>query len=477
MKLHILKLNVSGGCFFILCLIFIPLFVESKTDAVCYVSSSEGRDSNDGDIALPFRTLKRAVESGADTILLKAGDVFYERMVLDGRVVDMYGNGDKPTLYGVKIPKKGTWECGKLEDGKWKKCASKIWRVNLSLEDDRYAGFMTGGSSFFNNVGAVVNLATDDMNGCRKVPRYDDMVENFDIWQDCPVEVPSSSTPQDFDYLYMYFDGNPNEYDFGMTMGTSAVSIKNGEVKNLNIKYWGYGIVFKDNVRISNCDIDGIGGHILRGYRVWVICGNGIESYISEGVRHDCIIEGCNVSRTFDCGATIQGGSKVNSVKAENIVFRNNTFKNCCQTYEEFLSGTGADDRFCNCVFEDNLSVDAGINTGFRDYANRYKRCHFLSGSYLRNSKMIIRNNIVVNGNYYCAAAYDRMYRQAQWEGNICIIKRGQDLLGHYFGTADVIKVPTDKGKFHDIKEATDSAISRYRYLTGDQTTEFIIIE
>lgn len=465
--------------FGILCFLifFSAVGQPSRVRQTCYVSSSEGNDFNDGNANSPFKTLARALRSKADTILLKSGDVFYERMDLDGRIVDKYGIGEKPILYGVKIPTKGTWENGLLENNTWIKCKSNIWRINLSLDDKRYSGFKTNGASFLNNVGAVVNLATDDMNNCRKVPHYSDLIYNFDLWQDCPVEDTGSATPQDFNFLYMYFDGNPNEYDFGVTMATSAVSIQNGEVSNLNIKYWGFGIIFKDNVRISHCNIDGIGGYIQRGYHVWVLLGNGIESWISQGVRHNCMIEYCNVSRTFDCGATIQGSSKQNSIRAENIIFRNNTFRNCCQSFEEFLRGPEDTDLYYNCIFENNLSVDAGINTGFRYYDNRYKKSHFLSNSNLRNTNLIIRNNLAINGNYYCAGAYKELYRQAQWQDNTCKIKRGQDLIGNYNGTADVITVPTEKGKYNNLKEATDSAISQYRFLTGDLTTKFIIIE
>lgn len=470
------KVVVFIGLIFYLS-IFISAFGKSKTENRCYVSSSVGYDSNNGSIESPFRTLSKALESGADTILLKSGDIFYEKMLIDGHVVDKYGVGEKPILCGVKIPEKGAWENGVLKNGNWIKCKSNIWRIDLSMEDDKYSGFKTGGASFFNNIGAVVNLITDDMNNCRKVPQYSDLIENFDLWQACPVEDTGSSIPQDFNFLYMYFDGNPNEYDFGVTMGTSAITVQNGDIRNISIKYWGFGILFKDNVNISHCDIDGIGGFIQRGYKKWVLLGNGIETWVSNSVRHDCIIENCKVSRTFDCGATIQGSSNQNSIKAENIIFRNNIFRNCCQSFEEFLRGPDNEDLYYNCIFENNISIDAGISTGFRYYDDRYKRCHFLSNSNLRNTNMIYRNNVAINGNYYCAGAYNKLYRQAVWQDNTCHIKRGQDLLGNYGGTKDVIKIPTERGIFNSLEAATDSAISRYRYFTGDKTTKFIIIE
>ena len=42
-------------------------------------------------------------------------------------------------------------------------------------------------------------------------------------------------------------------------------------------------------------------------------------------------------------------------------------------------------------------------------------------------------------------------------------------------GTKDVIRVPVNKGDFRTLKEATEDAISRYRELTGDETTRFVI--
>lgn len=448
-----------------------------RTLEKCYVSSSEGSDYNDGSLEKPLKSFRKAVSSGADTILIKAGDIFYENIEINGQVVDKYGDGSNPFLCGVKIPEKGSWENGIIKDNKWIAKKSNIWRICLAKDDSYYKGIRTGGSSFLNNAGAVVNLSTDDMNDCRKVPKYSDLLTDFDFWQPCPIENTKDAIPEDFDYLYLYLDKNPNDFNFGISMGTHAVSIKNGEVNNLNIKYWGFGILFQDNVRISNCNIDGIGGFIQRGTQPWVLLGNGIESWITSPGRFNCVVENCIISRTFDCGATIQGGNKKKNLRAENIIFRNNTFKNCCQSFEEFLRGPGEEDLYYNCVFENNISIDAGINTGFRYYDNRYKKCHFLSNSNLRNTNMLIRNNIAYNGNYYCAGACDNQYKQAQWEGNVCFIKRGQDLLGSYQGKRDVIKIPMSNGEYNTLLEATDSAISKYRYLTGDQTTKFIILE
>ena len=88
---------------------------------------------------------------------------------------------------------------------------------------------------------------------------------------------------------------------------------------------------------------------------------------------------------------------------------------------------------------------------------------------------MIIRNNTFVGGNYYCSGAYRDKYRSNVWIGNTCVIKRGNYILSNYMGTMDVIRIPTDKGKFRTLKVATDDAIRWYREQTGDYTTRFII--
>ena len=44
-------------------------------------------------------------------------------------------------------------------------------------------------------------------------------------------------------------------------------------------------------------------------------------------------------------------------------------------------------------------------------------------------------------------------------------------------GSSDVIIIPTEKGAYNTLDEATEAAILAYRNLTGDQTTNFIIMD
>lgn len=128
-----------------------------------------------------------------------------------------------------------------------------------------------------------------------------------------------------------------------------------------------------------------------------------------------------------------------------------------------------------NCLFEDNIVVNSGKTTGFNYPNTRFKYCHILGNNYKGDKGMIFRNNTFVGGNYYCSGAYNGKYKSNKWQGNNCVIKRGDFLLGNYTGTKDVIRVPMEKGEFPTLKDATEDAISRYRELTGDMTTKFII--
>ena len=66
-----------------------------------YVSSSEGLTGNSGDNVLrPIADIRKAINE-ADTILLKAGDVFFEGgLQLSGKMLSRYGQGVNPTICG-----------------------------------------------------------------------------------------------------------------------------------------------------------------------------------------------------------------------------------------------------------------------------------------------------------------------------------------------------------------------------------------
>lgn len=439
-------------CVFYLCL----LGCISCRSSVVYVSSSMGNDYNDGLTELtPVKTIKRGLLK-ADTVLLKAGDIFYEAIELKKGKLSRYGNGRPPKICGYKRIKHPQWEL--VKENVWSTC----------LIDNSYSGFHTAGSSSYNNVGCIHEFDNDSLHG-HKVQLKDQLKSNWDIWQ-TERHGRKEVKPEDFDSLFLYLDRNPNNLHLELSVGTAAIIMQNASIENLKIEGFGFGVSVKSHTTIKHCEIDAIGGMTHLTDREFVNYGNGIEYWIT-GNLEDGLVEQNIISRCYDCGCTIQGRSG----NPQNIVFRNNLIIDCCQGWEDFLSSEDTEMVFKDCVFEDNIVVNSGKTAGFGYPESRFKYCHVLGNNYKGNKGMIIRNNTFIGGNYYCSGAYNGKYESNVWQGNTCVIKRGDFILGNYMGTKDVIRVPIDKGEFRTLQEATDGAIARYRELTGDMTTKFII--
>lgn len=422
-----------------------------------YVSSSEGFDTSSGSDSLrPMRDINKALAK-AEVVMLKAGDVFYVSEVeVVGKTLTRYGEGSNPTICGFK----------RIIEPRWLKVGENLWRLNLS--EDNYTGFDTKGSSHSNNICAFYEYDKDLLHG-RKVWHKDEMKDEWDFWQ---TETLSEANPEEYDYVYLYLTENPNRLKIEMSVYDMGLKMKNATVEGINLKGFGFGISAKTHSQIRNCEVDIIGGRIIPEGDSYVCYGNGIEFWVSTPIE-DCIVENSIISRCYDCGVTIQG-PRNGKYAPRNIFFRNNLIKNCCQGWEDFLNND-VNIVYDNCVFENNIVVSSG-DIGFGYSPERFKYCHVLGNNIFANKGMIIRNNTFVGGNFYCSGAYNGEYKSNVWEGNICVIKRGDFILSNYRGTKDVIRIPTKRGEFRNIKVATDDAIRRYRKLTGDETTKFVII-
>lgn len=423
---------------------------------VIYVSSSDGIDTNDGLTQVtPLKSIKYALSIG-DSILLKSDDVFYSTGIeLKGKCLSKYGKGNNPIIRGYK----------RLITPKWENVEDNIWK--LSLADDNFTGVKLQGSSISNNVGCVHEYDNDSIHG-RKVQYKQDLKEDWDIWQ--TDRIGKDTPPEEFDSLYLYYSGNPNDLKLEFSIGCAAVLMEESIVDGIEFYGYGFGVSAGAESIIRNCKIDAVGGMIQVRNGSYAVFGNGIEFWINRGMENS-IVENCIISRCYDCGCTIQGrmGSP------ENIVFRHNVIIDCCQGWEDFLSNESNEMVFKDCSFENNIVVNSGNTSGFGYPVSRFKYCHVLGNNYKGNKGMIIRNNTFIGGNYYCCGAYNGKYKSNKWLGNTCVIKRGDFLLGNYMGTKDVIRIPVSKGDFRTLKEATENAISTYRELTGDMTTKFII--
>ena len=435
-------------------ILFIFPFVWLCNAKTIYVSSSVGNDSFNGiSPNTPLKTITLALTKG-DTVLLKANDIFYSKgLNINNKRLSRYDKGSNPIVCGYK----------RIVSPKWTMVSKHIWRLNLA--EDNFSGVVLKGSSMSNNIGCIHEYNKDLIHG-RKVQYLSELKENWDIWQ---TERFERETPaNEFDKIYLYYEENPNRLKLEFSITDTALSMQDAQVDGVNFCGYGFGISARSNSIIRNCDIDAIGGRTQIGYSSYVCYGNGIEFWV--GVEN-CLVEDCRISRCYDCGCTIQG-RKASGV---NILFRNNIIIDCCQGWEDFLTNEDPSVVFVKCVFENNLIVNSGRTSGFGYPEKRFKYCHVLGNNVKGNKGMIIRNNTFIGGNYYCSGAYLGKYKSNVWQGNTCIIKRGDYILSNYGGTKDVIRIPKEKGKFRTLNEATDDAIRRYRELTGDRTTRFVI--
>ena len=390
------------------------------------------------------------------TVLLKAGDVFFVgNLSISDITLSRYGEGTNPVICGFK----------RIIDPRWKEVERNIWRLNLA--EDNYTGIVLNGSSTSNNICAFHDFENDLIYG-RKVWHKDEMNADWDFWQ---TETLSNGKPEEYDYVYLYLTTDPNKKKLEMSIYDSALRVQNSIVDGIDFMGFGFGISAKTHTRIRNCGLDIIGGRIIPEGKSYVCYGNGIEFWVSTPIEN-CEVDNCVISRCYDCGVTIQG-PRDGKYAPKNIIIKHNLIKNCCQGWEDFLNND-VNIVYENCVFENNVVVSSG-DIGFGYSPKRFKYCHILGNNIFANKGMIIRSNTFVGGNYYCSGAYNGEYKSNVWESNTCIIKRGDFILSNYGGTKDVIRIPTEKGEFRSLKAATDDAIRRYRELTGDNTTRFVI--
>ncbi len=413
-----------------------------------YVSSTTGNDANNGSQKHPVKTIKKAQILG-DTILLKAGDCFYEGdLKITNTFLSRYGVGPNPTICGYK----------RIIRPNWIEIERNIWMLNLV--EDNYFGIVIKGPSLSNNICAFHDYENDMIHG-RKVWHKEEMRDDWDFWQ---TENLTKVKPEDYNYVYLYLTSDPNHIKLEMSIYDCALTMFVSTVDGVNIEGFGFGISAYTHTVIRNCKIDAIGGRIISEKPSYNCYGNGIEFYVDQYDIRDCIVEDCYISRCYDCGITIQGRSG-SELTPHNIKIRNNLITNCCQGWEDFLCN---DLPYDNCTFSNNIVIHNGNTTGFGYSPSRFKYCHVLGNNIVANKNMRIENNVFADGNFYCSGVHENAYRSNTWVGNKCYIEKGCFILGEYMGNRDVLRVC-------DNKKESSLEIDHYRELTGDYSTKFIV--
>ena len=361
---------------------------ELNREKTYYVSSNGtstiGTNIND---PMNLETLHSIDIKSGDTVLFKCGDIFYGFVDLDiyqkdsKKVkVSCYGTGDLPEIRTCKI----------LGNG-WEKYSDNIYRIDIR-ENSNVTGF-----SYDHRNSLNIGYLEDD-NGNKYFNKKLHMYKSNDEDEDF------LNNQYDFycdneRYLYMYINSNPYN-----TLGTLKAPTRynifhlhsNMDVSNLKISYGGaHGMVdgdsYVENVKISNCIIENIGGSYID--PDWSErYGNGIQFYECDAKN----IEICNniIRNIYDVGFTIQGSSG----SGTDILVHDNVFVANCQDSEIWQDppATGV----VNYQFYNNVSINQLSGWGYDARPDKdYSGIILFWEYHIEPTDIYFHNNIYYNPN------------------------------------------------------------------------------
>lgn len=431
---------------------------ESQISTVVYVSSSAGDDSNDGSMKSPLKTFAKIPKENA-RILLKKGDVFYEPLSgLSNCVVDSYGKGSKyPEICGLKLLK---------NPDAWEDMGNGVWRLDMNKTENFYGRNLeiTKGNFQLNNLGALYDAASDTVYG-HKVKKLEMLEKDWDITTG-EIYKPKDVNAESYRWLYVKHDKNPSSDGAKLgilTYGNGVSGLKNCTVRNIAIKGFGrHGLTGSFGGKIENVKIDLIGGSTQVGYRTWVRLGNGIEFWISgsPSSNNRNHVSGCTISRTYDCGSTIQGIVEKGEIVASDITFTGNKFYRCRQAFEHFLSNrSNGRSEYINCHFEGNFAWEMGEN----EFSTPEPRDNnFLTYDNKRKG-MIIKNNVCYGSGIYAGT---RGWAEHFGENTFYVEQGKHNLLFVYPWNKQGIEIPSN----------SEADIQKYRETLGDTTSKTILV-
>ena len=277
---------------------------------------------------------------------------------------------------------------------------------------------------------------------------------------------PKDVNAESYRWLYVKLGKNPSSDGAKLgilTYGNGVSGLKNCTVRNIAIKGFGrHGLTGSFGGKIENVKIDLIGGSTQVGYRTWVRLGNGIEFWISgsPSSNNRNHVSGCTISRTYDCGSTIQGIVEKGEIVASDITFTGNKFYRCRQAFEHFLSNrSNGRSEYINCHFEGNFAWEMGEN----EFSTPEPRDNnFLTYDNKRKG-MIIKNNVCYGSGIYAGT---RGWAEHFGENTFYVEQGKHNLLFVYPWNKQGIEIPSN----------SEADIQKYRETLGDTTSKIILV-
>ena len=419
----------------------------SSQKKVFYISSTTGSDSNPGTKKAPLRTigsLDAGRRTGA-TILLKAGDIFFETIHdFSDCTVSSYGEGHKPIVCGFRVQK---------DSGSWVDEGNGIWKLDLSRDDDFY-GFdynTIEDKHYSGNIGSLWSPEDNRITG--NLVFNKDLLENEGDFFVAGKWRSEELTADDFRYLYMKSASRPREYCFASGID-GVYHMTRCNISSIAVIGFGaHGMRDCRECVISDCDIDIIGGALLIdfSYDIAVRYGNGIEFWIGDNPFNGNTVRNCQISRCYDTATTIQGPSTQDLHSTGNH-FVNNRIAYCEQGFEHWATTDGSPTIYEDCCFNDNVLFCCGDNK-FEGTPKRDTGVALLLSGNSPEERIEIKGNLIYGNNY-------RYGCTSGISGGEVYVLSGSYLL---YGTDNVIT-------------AQDSAgIDSYREWSGDDSKITIV--
>lgn len=334
-----------------------------KNTVKTYYVSADGTswDGTNIDDPISLDVLNTKTIKTGDTILFKCGDTFFgsvcPRIIYtnDEKItVSCYGEGARPTISAYKYVAKN-----------WEKYSENIYRFDI-LDESNYSGYTYLDHNAFN-----IGFIEDDVGNkyYHKRISIEQLTEEYDFYSDGER------------YIYFRTDRDPYETLGGLKLAVNAklfILASNMDISNLRFACTGghalqIGGSPTQNVRISNCLIEDIGGSYLNP-EYEERYGNGIEFYACDAENIE--ITDNIIRNVYDVAFTIQGDAG----SGKDVLVHDNVFVNNAQDSEIWEGRAAA--GVVKYQFYRNISINQGRGWGYDARPDQDASAHILFYEY-----------------------------------------------------------------------------------------------
>ncbi len=423
--------------------------IKPKEGRTAYYVSTSGSDENDGKSPeKPWKTIEKV-----NTANLREGDVVYFKRGDEWRNVALSARGgvsysaygesengvvaDKPVLNRSPFDgaKHGTWTLVPGYD-------------NIYVYSEKFVndiGTIAFNNRTFTDIYAQKICFAYDSNknpvvGGQVVENpIDELKNDLDFWHD--LKGPNVTNAAGGELYLRSNSGNPaerfNNIEFNQRGNAISIAGDGVTIDNITVRHagsHGIGAGTTNNLTVTNCRLEWIGGSMQNYNSDFVRFGNAVEIY---GGCDGYIVDNCFIDQVYDAGVTHQvSNTAQGDYIMKNVTYSNNVILNCIYSIEHFNRANAGTTRYLsNITYKNNLCRFAGYGFGYTR-PNKGAASHIRSGTIVDTANFVIENNIFDRSRdvlFLLAAGGDE---QIQWKNNVYIHR-----LGAKYGTMSGVSI------------------------------------